>query len=145
MIEELALTTVLQVGVLWKTLKSLKSLKTLPLSWDQPVYRTIGTMPFDRVYYMDQIGLSGITQAELEWMFNRKPSLICYGPKKQPNCHKRPWMTARGVMRDSWKMHADVIYHGLRIQMWTGKSSTSLANCIRDLLEVVPTGSRARR
>ncbi|KAF9352596.1 hypothetical protein BGX34_012070 [Mortierella sp. NVP85] len=69
MIEELALTTVLQVGVLWKTLKSLKSLKTLSLNWDQPVYQTIGTMPFDRgVYYMDQIGLSGITQAELEWM-----------------------------------------------------------------------------
>lgn len=69
MIEELALSTVLQVGVLWKTLKSLKSLKTLSLNWDQPVYQTIGTMPFDRgVFYMDQIGLSGITQPELEWM-----------------------------------------------------------------------------
>ncbi|KAF9982641.1 hypothetical protein BGZ65_002631 [Modicella reniformis] len=69
MIEELALSTVLQVGVLWKTLKSLKSLKALSLNWDQPVYHTIGTMPFDRgVYYMDRIGLSGITQPELEWM-----------------------------------------------------------------------------
>jgi hypothetical protein len=45
------------------------SLKTLSLNWNQPVYQTIGTMPFDRgVYYMDQIGLSVITQAELEWI-----------------------------------------------------------------------------
>jgi len=58
MIEELALTTVLQVGVLWKSLKSLKSLKTLSLTGDQLVYQTIETMPFDRgVYYIDQIGL----------------------------------------------------------------------------------------
>lgn len=69
LIEELALSTVLQVGILWKTLKTLPRLKTLSLNWDQPVYQTIGTMPFDRgVYYMDQIGLTGITQAELEWM-----------------------------------------------------------------------------
>ncbi|KAF8976304.1 hypothetical protein BGZ46_008364 [Entomortierella lignicola] len=68
--EELGYKTVMQLGLLCQTLRSLKSLKSLDLAWDPFVLGAIGSMPFDRAsfYYESYKGLQGITQQDIRWL-----------------------------------------------------------------------------
>ncbi|KAF9170569.1 hypothetical protein BGX20_008799 [Mortierella sp. AD010] len=68
--EELSYTTVMQLGLLCQTLRSLKSLRDLDLAWDPFVLGAIGSMPFDRAsfYYESHEGLQGITQQDIRWL-----------------------------------------------------------------------------
>ncbi|KAF9355190.1 hypothetical protein BGX26_006870 [Mortierella sp. AD094] len=69
-IEELGYTTVMQLGLLCQTLRSLKSLRDLDLAWDPFVLGAIGSMPFDRAsfYYNSHEGLQGVTQQDIRWL-----------------------------------------------------------------------------
>ncbi|KAF9963192.1 hypothetical protein BGZ65_005287 [Modicella reniformis] len=69
MFEELVISIILQVGVLWKKLKSVRSLKTQSILWDPDMILAIQTMSFDRgVFYMSHIGLSGIRHQDMVLM-----------------------------------------------------------------------------
>ncbi|KAK3810095.1 MAG: hypothetical protein J3Q66DRAFT_352093 [Benniella sp.] len=67
--DEVAISVVCGFGILWNTLKSLKSFKTLSLYWSSDINRKLGSMRFERgVSYMKQIGLPEMTQQEAAWM-----------------------------------------------------------------------------
>ncbi|KAF9351321.1 hypothetical protein BGX34_000652 [Mortierella sp. NVP85] len=67
--EEEAMSAACGLGILWNTLKSLKSLKTLSLHWGSDMNQKLRSMIFDRaVFYMKQIGLPQMTPQEAAWM-----------------------------------------------------------------------------
>ncbi|KAK3810096.1 MAG: hypothetical protein J3Q66DRAFT_415289 [Benniella sp.] len=94
--EEEAISVARKIGVLWNTLKSLKSLKTLSLHWSHETYQKIMSMSFDRaVLYMKQIGLPEMTQQEAAWMGLEWTSIVDHLKSEESSklrwaaCHDR--------------------------------------------------------
>ncbi|KAG0215223.1 hypothetical protein B0O80DRAFT_474694 [Mortierella sp. GBAus27b] len=79
LIEDFATATILQIGILLSTLRSLKCLKHKQIYWNRNVNEAIEPLSFERgVFYMNQMGLRGITQDDMYDMgFGWKSTADC--------------------------------------------------------------------
>ncbi|KAG0210142.1 hypothetical protein BGX31_001978 [Mortierella sp. GBA43] len=65
-VDELDTKTVLQVGILLSTLKTLKSLKVKSITWGEDVLGVTERVSLERaIFYMNQAGLTGITPGDI--------------------------------------------------------------------------------
>ncbi|KAI8600531.1 hypothetical protein EDD21DRAFT_131365 [Dissophora ornata] len=61
--------TAIQVGLLYNTLRSLKSLKKVSFVWDWSLLHAIRNVPLERACaYMEQVGLPRVNQMDMEWI-----------------------------------------------------------------------------
>jgi hypothetical protein len=112
--EEEAIAVARKVGVLWNTLKSLKSLKTLSLHWSHETYQKIMPMSFERgVFYMKQIGLPEMTQQEAAWMGLEWTSIADHLKSEESSklmwaaCHDRSGYVGPYDSEDIWHEYQD--------------------------------------
>ena len=61
--------TVIQVGLLYHTLRSLKSLKKLSFIWYESLLHVIRNVPLERACtYMEQVGLPRVNRIDMLWI-----------------------------------------------------------------------------
>ncbi|KAG0365176.1 hypothetical protein BC939DRAFT_434114 [Gamsiella multidivaricata] len=68
-IEEVSISTIFQAGLFCQTLKSLRCLTNLELTWEASIVEAVGMIPYDRgSLYMERVGLPRVSQKDMLWM-----------------------------------------------------------------------------